>query len=1352
MSGVEIRVRANTKPAQRELSRLERSVQNLDERARGVSNAFKVMAATITGAFAAKGLTTSLIRAGDAVKNLENQISLVTGRGPELANAVNQVVQIANRSRVPINTAATTFNRFGLALEGTGVSAKGLQVATEAVQQAAIISGATAETASASIMQLGQGLASGELRGEELNSVLEGIPRLARAIADGMGVPFGKLRELAKDGQLDTTTVFNAIIKEAQNLDSEFNTLDATVSQLGTVLKNNLTIALGEVDKAFGFSESAAAKLMFLNGVVQYVGQNVGKFVASFSLGFDILLIDIKYFVFLAKQLLSDLFTGAITGEELAILVDMALAKAKEKITNTKDFVINFVVTGLERVEEAVPVLGRVLRAVRKFGDDVIKKFKEILDKIITNSYWTDLIDGTANSIGGSRTYAVLNTVKDFISNWASAIVVTFEALRKNAINRFEELRTKVSDTTGFQDGVITVAAYDIDINPALNTIERLKLSLRKAFTVEEDLGSDGPSQGTVTRLKTFTELLEDTGQGISDLGSRAYINTQELINSLIGIGQNRLEIGQQGLQNLKDFGKSIAETVKEGILFDLDVLNSAINLLVVGALLQKLPTTRTLVTLTGLVFFATTDAFDDNIRSVGRGFGKLIREGFESEGGATGLVNDIFKQIFDAFKNLGEGLSQGIFGIEVSAITPEFASQAGSGLEERFKSKPISTNLTEFIIPKEDELKAKLVTALGAITAVFSLGLLGVPGLSFATKAFGKALMVTLSGGMTVAKILGAELILALASSELVGETAAWRKNASKLGQTIGKAIRGGIILGLTVLLADEIGDTLSNLIRSAVDKYIQIVKRETASEQSERRAEKGLEASDGNYLAQMIGTGAIRLDELSSNTLKDVATKLSSTQESFADFGDLFRKGSALEEAITDLNQEISKRTDLSEEDKATLLKSMFDIGKFFDALSDGVVGPNKISDAFSYTRQANGGYISGPGGPTDDKIPALLSNGEFVVRASSVKKYGQGFLSAINAGAYASGGLVRRFANGSGAGPVPTSQAQALTQRTLDLISGNIAAISESGLFSLDKVQDTMRKAIEMGDFEAAGRIAAKYGSLSDIVNGVKDLTTLTEEQKKLFIDAFEKGGESGTAKAAENASSNFVTEIKRGLVEGLKTGDFKAVGEGLLDTFTTSILESSVSGLVDSLLDADTFKSLFKGSSDFGKGIGNLGNKGIDKALGNTGEEATGFSGLLKDLFGGLTKGFGSLLQGLTGSLGSLFGGGTSGGGGGLGSLISAGLKLFNFNSGGIVPSTPYSRVGMDSVPAMLTPGEMVIPANRVKSMNNNNSNSSVVNLSITGDISRQTRREIVSMLPQITQGVNANNKERNFKYG
>jgi TP901 family phage tail tape measure protein len=61
-----------------------------------------------------------------------------------------------------------------------------------------------------------------------------------------------------------------------------------------------------------------------------------------------------------------------------------------------------------------------------------------------------------------------------------------------------------------------------------------------------------------------------------------------------------------------------------------------------------------------------------------------------------------------------------------------------------------------------------------------------------------------------------------------------------------------------------------------------------------------------------------------------------------------------------------------------------------------------------AAEYAR-AQGGYISGPGGPTDDKIPAYLSNGEYVIRASSVNKYGKKFFDRLNAKNFADGGLV-------------------------------------------------------------------------------------------------------------------------------------------------------------------------------------------------------------------------------------------------------------------------------------------------------------------------------------------------------
>lgn len=68
-------------------------------------------------------------------------------------------------------------------------------------------------------------------------------------------------------------------------------------------------------------------------------------------------------------------------------------------------------------------------------------------------------------------------------------------------------------------------------------------------------------------------------------------------------------------------------------------------------------------------------------------------------------------------------------------------------------------------------------------------------------------------------------------------------------------------------------------------------------------------------------------------------------------------------------------------------------------------GYVGPNA-------TKKASGGYISGPGGPRDDKVAAWLSNGEYVMRASTVKKFGTGYMNALNSGkmpGFASGGSV-------------------------------------------------------------------------------------------------------------------------------------------------------------------------------------------------------------------------------------------------------------------------------------------------------------------------------------------------------
>ncbi|MCS6530492.1 phage tail tape measure protein [Curtobacterium flaccumfaciens] len=89
--------------------------------------------------------------------------------------------------------------------------------------------------------------------------------------------------------------------------------------------------------------------------------------------------------------------------------------------------------------------------------------------------------------------------------------------------------------------------------------------------------------------------------------------------------------------------------------------------------------------------------------------------------------------------------------------------------------------------------------------------------------------------------------------------------------------------------------------------------------------------------------------------------------------------------------------------------------------------VASPSNTNGVFK-NKKASGGYISGPGTGTSDSIPAMLSNGEYVIRERSVSKYGTGFLDAVNAGHYANGGLVRLAGGGSAEAAQKAAEARA------------------------------------------------------------------------------------------------------------------------------------------------------------------------------------------------------------------------------------------------------------------------------------------------------------------------------------
>ncbi len=142
--------------------------------------------------------------------------------------------------------------------------------------------------------------------------------------------------------------------------------------------------------------------------------------------------------------------------------------------------------------------------------------------------------------------------------------------------------------------------------------------------------------------------------------------------------------------------------------------------------------------------------------------------------------------------------------------------------------------------------------------------------------------------------------------------------------------------------------------------------------------------------------------------------------------------------------------------------------------------VPGASLSSNGILTLDRADGGYISGPGGPRSDSIPARLSNGEYVIQASSVQKFGRGFFDALNAG-LAPPVAPMAFANGGFVGPNPASSAGGLSLQVIN--QGEPMKVSRTEQSRGPSGQDLYRVFVE----PALKRDIAQGGDVIRMISG-------------------------------------------------------------------------------------------------------------------------------------------------------------------------------------------------------------------------------------------------------------------------
>lgn len=215
------------------------------------ASSFASFAKTVTGALSIH----QVISYADGWTNLQNRLKLVTKSTQELNKATNDVYSIAQKTYQSLDATAQVYQRFSDNAERLGINQQKVAELTETVSKAVSLSGTSAAAASTGLTQFGQALAAGQLRGQDLNSVIEQIPGLAQAIAEGMGITMGELKQKAQDGETSIEKVIESLERVKASVDQKFATSITTVSQSFTNLQSAMTRFVGEANQSTGATQ-----------------------------------------------------------------------------------------------------------------------------------------------------------------------------------------------------------------------------------------------------------------------------------------------------------------------------------------------------------------------------------------------------------------------------------------------------------------------------------------------------------------------------------------------------------------------------------------------------------------------------------------------------------------------------------------------------------------------------------------------------------------------------------------------------------------------------------------------------------------------------------------------------------------------------------------------------------------------------------------------------------------------------------------------------------------------------------------------------------------------------------------
>lgn len=224
-----------------------------------------------------------LRRMAEVWTDISSRVNIAAGDQEKGAAVMERVAQIARRTYSDLGQTAEAYIANSQALKDLGYSTQTQLDYTEALNNALVVSGAKGQRAESVMNALAKAMAFGELRGENLNTVISTGGRVAQALADGLGVTVNELRNLGQQGKLTSDVVVKALTGELAKLREEADSMPATITDAFVLLRNAMTQYVGQLNEANGITS------IFSDGIIA-VADNFDSIAAAAAAAGAILL------------------------------------------------------------------------------------------------------------------------------------------------------------------------------------------------------------------------------------------------------------------------------------------------------------------------------------------------------------------------------------------------------------------------------------------------------------------------------------------------------------------------------------------------------------------------------------------------------------------------------------------------------------------------------------------------------------------------------------------------------------------------------------------------------------------------------------------------------------------------------------------------------------------------------------------------------------------------------------------------------------------------------------------------------------------------------------------------------